>query len=54
MTTRPFVIKGPVDIYGEQLYWSNVDGWTGRSGATLFYEPVERMPMEATGIEELP
>lgn len=30
-----FVVKGPVDD-GEQLYWSNEDGWVSRESATRF------------------
>jgi site-specific DNA-methyltransferase (adenine-specific) len=35
---RHFVIVGPTDLEDGPLYWSNQDGWGGRSTATVFDE----------------
>lgn len=49
MNYNYFIIGGPIDE-GEQLYWSNTDGWVDKASATKFNDIIS-LPIESTFIE---
>lgn len=51
-----FLIKGPY-CCGDQLFWSNDDGWVDMEGSPTVFadeeEDIINMPIEAVGIVRL-